>query len=276
MEDGKKFVEEMLAEYSGLVVDFAINLVVALAIFIIGKYIAGRVRDALIKVMNMRGFDATLGLFIGKIVYFALLAVVVIAAISQIGIETTSFIAIFGAAGLAIGMALQGTLGNLASGVMLLVFRPFKVGDFVEAGGTAGVVEELGVFATTLKTGDNKTVIVPNGKINGDTITNYSAKATRRVDLVMGIGYDDDIDKARATIQALIDADSRIMKDPAPLIAVAELADSSVNFTVRLWVNSADYWGVTFDMNEAVKKRFDQEGISIPFPQQDVHLYKHD
>jgi small conductance mechanosensitive channel len=198
---------------------------------------------------------------------------VIIAAINQVGIQTTSLIAVMGAAGLAIGLALQGSLSNFAAGVLIVVFRPYRVGDWVEAAGISGSVEQVQILTTILKTGDNKQIIVPNSQIMGSIITNYSANATRRVDLTVGVSYDDDLDKVRATIQALVDADERILKDPACTIAVAALADSSVNFTVRPWVNTADYWGVMFDLTEAIKKRFDEEGISFPFPQQDVHLY---
>jgi small conductance mechanosensitive channel len=207
-------------------------------------------------------------------VYYALLIFVVIAALGQIGIQTASFVAIVGAAGLAIGLAMQGSLSNFAAGVLIIIFKPFKIGDFVEMAGTAGVVENIMIFTTEMKTGDNKKIIVPNSSVLGGVITNYSANDTRRVDLVMGIGYNDDIDKAKQVLEEIINADERILKDPAPLIAVSELADSSVNFAVRPWVKSADYWAVYFSLNETVKKRFDQEGISIPYPQQDIHLHK--
>jgi len=210
--------------------------------------------------------------FVRNMVYFLLLTFVIMAAISQVGIETTSFIAVLGAAGFAVGLALQGSLANFAAGVLLLIFRPFKVGDFIEGAGVSGVVEALHVFTTTLKTGDNKTVIIPNGDLASGTIVNYSTQATRRVDLVFGIGYGDDIDKAKALMHEEMGADDRILKDPAPTVGLVELADSSVNFVCRPWVNSSDYWGVLFDLNERIKKRFDAEGINIPYPQQDVHI----
>jgi small conductance mechanosensitive channel len=199
---------------------------------------------------------------------------VIIAAINTLGVQTTSFIAVIGAAGLAIGFALQGSLANFASGVMLIIFRPFKAGDFVEAGGTSGAVEAIHIFNTVLKTPDNKKVIIPNSKVTGDNIVNYSAKDTRRVDLVFGIGYEDDIRKAKQTLEQIVASDERVLKDPAPTIAVSELGDSSVNFVVRPWVNTADYWSVYFDLTEKVKLTFDDQGISIPFPQTDVHLHK--
>lgn len=224
--------------------------------------------------IEKRGADPMLASFVGSIVHILAVAFVVIAALGQLGIQTTSLVAIIGAAGLAVGLALQGSLANFASGVMIIAFRPFKVGDFVEAGGAVGVIEGIQIFSTQLKTGDNKTIIVPNAAITGGSITNYSTKDTRRVDLVFGIGYDDDIKKAKSLLEDIVNSDERVLKDPAPVIAVSELADSSVNFIVRPWVNSADYWGVYWDLTETVKLRFDAEGISIPFPQQDVHMHQ--
>jgi small conductance mechanosensitive channel len=225
------------------------------------------------KVMQAREVDKTLETFVCNLVSVLLLVVVIIAAIDRVGIQTTSFIAIFGAAGLAVGLAMQGSLSNFASGVLIVLFRPYKVGDFIEAAGIAGVVEQVQILTTVLKTGDNKQIIVPNGQIMDSIITNYSANDTRRVDMVVGVSYDDDLDKVRSTLQELIDAEDRVLDEPACTIAVSALADSSVNFVVRPWVKTSDYWGVMFDMTEAIKKRFDQEGISFPFPQQDVHLH---
>jgi small conductance mechanosensitive channel len=199
---------------------------------------------------------------------------VFIAALSTLGFETTSFIAVIGAAGLAIGFALQGSLANFASGVMLIIFRPFSVGNFVEAGGQSGSVEEIRIFSTVLKTPDNKMVIIPNSKITGDNIVNYSAKDQRRIDMVFGIGYGDDLQRAKQILERIIAEDSRILDDPAVTIGVLELGDSSVNFAVRPWVKTADYWAVYFDLMEKVKLTFDREGISIPFPQRDVHLFQ--
>ena len=197
-----------------------------------------------------------------------------LAVLGKLGIQTTSFIAVLGAAGLAIGLALQGSLSNFASGVMLVLFRPFKVGDYIEAGGTSGTVEEMLIFSTKMKTPDNKAVFVPNGSITGGTIVNYSAKDTRRVDLVFGVSYEDDISKVKQIIEEVLNADDRILKDPSPTVGLAELGDSSVNFVVRPWVSAADYWGVRFSLNEAMKLRFDQEGVSIPYPQRDVHFHE--
>jgi len=255
-------------------IDFGINLIIALAIFYFGKMFISLAVRGLRNVMRRQEVDKTLETFVSNLVRMVLLVVVVIAAIGQLGIETTSFIAIFGAAGLAVGLALQGSLSNFAAGVLIVLFRPYRVGDFVEAAGIAGSVEKVQILTTILKTGDNKQIIVPNGQIMDSIITNYSANDKRRVDMVVGVSYGDDLDKVRATIQELVAADERILAEPACTIAVSALADSSVNFVVRPWVNTADYWGVMFDLTEAIKKRFDKEGISFPFPQQDVHLYK--
>ena len=254
-------------------VDLGINIVIAIAIFYVGKLVISLVIRGMRKVMQAREVDKTLETFVANLVRMALMVVVVIAAISQVGIETTSFIAIFGAAGLAVGLALQGSLSNFASGVLIVLFRPYKVGDFIEAAGIAGVVEQVQILTTVLRTGDNKQIIVPNSQVMDSVITNYSANDTRRVDMVVGVSYDDDLDKVRKTLEELVSAEDRILEDPAVTIAVSELADSSVNFVVRPWVKTADYWGVMFDLTEAIKKRFDKEGIAFPFPQQDVHLH---
>jgi small conductance mechanosensitive channel len=256
------------------VIPWGLNIIFAVLIFIVGKFLVNLVTNLVKKLMIKAKVDNILVNFIGSIIKSVLLLFVIIASLDQLGVNTTSLIALIGAAGLAIGLALQGSLQNLASGVMLIVFRPFKDGDFVEAGGTMGVVEQIGIFTTMMRTGDNKEVIVPNGKIFGDIITNYSKRDTRRVDMVFGIGYGDDIRKAKDIIAGIIAADERILKEPAPLIAVGELADSSVNFNVRPWVKSSDYWGVYFDLNEKIKMEFDENGISIPFPQMDVYLQK--
>jgi len=257
-------------------IDLGIKIATALAIFFIGKFLIRILVRGISTVMQKQGVDKTLETFISNLVRMSLMVVVVIAAIGAIGIETTSFIAIFGAAGLAIGLALAGSLSNFASGVLIVLFRPYRVGDFIEAAGIAGSVEQVQILTTILKTGDNKQIIVPNSQVMDSIITNYSANDTRRVDMVVGVSYDDDLDKVRKTLEELLAADDRILPEPAPLIAVSALADSSVNFVVRPWVKSADYWGVMFEMTEAIKKRFDKEGISFPFPQQDVHLYKQD
>ncbi len=255
-------------------IDLAGNVVVALIIFYGGRWIVGLAVGALRKVMQRQEIDKTLETFVCNLVRMALMVVVIIAAISALGIQTASFIAIFGAAGLAVGLALQGSLSNFAAGVLIVLFRPYKVGDWIEAAGISGSVEQVQILTTILKTGDNKQIIVPNSQIMDSIITNYSANDTRRVDMVVGVSYDDDLDKVRKTIEELVAAEDRIRDEPACTIAVSELADSSVNFVVRPWVKTSDYWGVMFDLTEAIKKRFDQDGISFPFPQQDVHLYK--
>ena len=244
-----------------------------MVILIVGWRLVDIVMIGLDKLLSKRQVEPTLQRFLRSLASTGLKAILLITTAGMIGIETTSFIAILGAAGLAIGLALQGSLSNFAGGVLILLFKPYKAGDFIEAQGEAGVVEEIQIFTTQLRTGDNKTIIIPNGPLANGNITNYSAKPTRRVDFTFGIGYGDDIDKARATLQGIIDADSRIHKDPEPMIVVGALADSSVNFTVRVWVDSSDYWGVFFETTEQVKKTFDQQGISIPFPQTDVHVH---
>jgi len=253
------------------VVPWAIQIGMAIAIFIIGRIVAGIIVNIVRKLLEKAGTDEMLTNFVCSISKAVLMLFIIIAALNQLGVDTTSFIALIGAAGLAIGLSLQSTLQNFAAGVMLILFKPFKLGDFVEAGGSTGVVEKITIFSTIMKTGDNREVIVPNGAIYGGTITNNSARDTRRIDMVFGIGYDDDIKKAKELLNEILAADERILKEPAPLVAVAELADSSVNFNVRPWVKSGDYWGVLFDVTETVKRTFDENKISIPYPQMDVH-----
>lgn len=253
---------------------YGLKIIAAILIFIIGRWLAKMIKNLIVKVMKKGEVDATLTSFVGHLTYVALLTLVVIAALNQIGVQTTSFVAIIGAAGLAVGLALQGSLSNFAAGVLMILFRPFKVGDYIEAGGTAGTVEEIQIFSTILTTPDNKVIIVPNAKITGDNIVNYSAKDTRRMDLVFGVGYGDDLQKVKDILQNILQNDPRVLKVPEPMVGVLELADSSVNFAVRPWVKSEDYWPLFFDLKETIKKRFDAEGISIPFPQQDVHLYE--
>jgi len=259
---------------STYIVPWAINIFFALVIFIVGRWVIRILIKLLRKALGRAKMDDILINFVASMASALLLLFIIIAALNQLGVNTTSLIALLGAAGLAIGLALQNSLQNFASGVMLIIFRPFKTGDFVEAGGTSGVVEHISIFTTIMRTGDNREVIVPNGAIYNGTITNYSARETRRIDMVFGIGYDDDIKKAKEILQQLLDADERVLKDPAPLIAVGELADSSVNFNVRPWVKSGDYWAVKFDFTEQVKLTFDAQGISIPYPQMDVHMEK--
>jgi small conductance mechanosensitive channel len=245
----------------------------ALAIFVIGRWVAQWMTRVLARLLERQKVEQTLVKFLKNIVYYALLAAVVIAALNRLGVNTTSFVAVVGAAGLAVGLALKDSLGNFSSGVMLILFRPFKIGDFVTAGGVSGTVKEISIFNTELATPDNQKVIVPNSAIMGNVITNVTANPTRRIDLVYGIGYTDDTVKAKDIIAAVITADSRILKEPASTIAVAELADSSVKIVARPWVKTDEYWAVRFDLVEKVKHEFDKAGISIPFPQRDVHMY---
>jgi small conductance mechanosensitive channel len=268
-------VQQLIAKGYELVAVFGVKILAALAVFIIGRWIVKYLGNLTGRVMEKRDVDPTLTKFVANMTYVALLIFVILAALGMLGIQTTSFIAVIGAAGLAVGLALQGSLSNFAAGVLMIIFRPFKVGDFIEGAGVTGTVEEIQIFNTHLATPDNKAIIIPNAKLTADNIVNYSTKGTRRADMVFGIGYEDDIDKARDIITEILSNDARVLKDPPLQVAVSELADSSVNFVARAWVNTADYWGVVFDATEAVKKRFDTEGVSIPFPQRDVHLYEH-
>jgi len=267
---------EWVTTAQAMLTAFGLKLVAAILIFVIGRWVAKMVQNGLEKGMLKAKVDQVLVTFTVNMAYTALMVFVALAALGQLGVQTTSFIAVLGAAGLAVGLALQGSLSNFASGVMIIIFRPFKIGDYVEGGGVGGTVKAIHIFTTTLTTGDNKRVIVPNSKMMGDNIINYSAEGTRRLDLTASIGYGDSIDKAKAVLQDILAKEPRVLKDPAPFVGVSKLAESSVDFTVRPWVQSADYWPVCFDLNEAIKKRFDAEGLSIPFPQRDVHLYKHD
>ena len=267
-------MEETLDTIWRYITLYGMKIVVALIIFFVGKMVAKWISQLAQSAMIKKQVDPALQHFVSSLVYFSLLAFVVIAALAQIGIQTASFIAVVGAAGLAIGLALQGSLANFAAGFLILLLRPFRIGDYVEIAGTAGTVDKIMIFNTELTTPDNKKIIIPNGRITADNIVNYSANDTRRVDLVMGISYGDDIDKAKQVINDVLAADERVLKDPEPTVKVAELADSSVNIIVRPWAKTGDYWGLYWDLTETLKKRFDQEGISIPFPQRDVHMYQ--
>lgn len=263
--------KDVMNEY---VVPWGINLIMAIIVFIVGRIVVKMLVGGIRKLLAKSNMDEMLINFLSSILNAVLMLVVVIAALEQLGVDTTSFVALIGAAGLAIGLSLQGSLQNFAAGVMIIVFKPFKLGDFVEAGGVTGVVEQIHIFNTTMKTPDNREIIVPNGNVYGGVVVNYSARDTRRVDLVFGIGYDDDIKKAKEIMATIIEEDERILKDPAPVIALGELADSSVNFNVRPWVKSEDYWDVRADLLEKVKLAFDENEISIPYPQMDVHVEK--
>ncbi|ATJ81861.1 mechanosensitive ion channel family protein [Halomonas beimenensis] len=254
---------------------FVINLVAALAIFLVGRWAVKLLHGLSIKAMQRGKLDPLLVKFLGNILYALMMIFVVLAAISQVGIQTTSLIAVIGAAGLAVGLALQGSLANFAAGVLVIIFRPYKIGDYVEAGGVAGTIDDVQIFTTELKTPDNRKVIVPNGQMMSGAITNYSSHDTRRVDLVVGVGYDDPIDTVRRVLEGVVADDPRVLAEPAPNIRMSAMADSSVQWIVRPWVKAADYWDVHWEMTEEIKRRFDAEGISIPFPQRDVHVYHH-
>ncbi len=267
-------IQNLIAEYMPIAIDSGLKLLVALIIFVVGKWVANLLTKVLRNLLIRTNVDDILADFASALVKGALLVVVIIAALDHLGVNTTSMVAILGAAGLAVGLALQNSLQNFAAGVMLLIFRPFKAGDFVDVAGVTGVIEGISIFSTTMRTGDNKEMIIPNGAIYGGIITNFSAKDTRRIDMVVGIGYDDDIRIAKDIIWEILNADDRILKDPQPKVAVSELAESSVNFIVRPWVNSDDYWNVKFDFNEKIKLTFDERGVSIPYPQMDIHTHK--
>lgn len=266
--------DKIIETAPGLIVTYGTQIIMAIAIFIIGKWLAKKISNAIVNGMNKKEVDKTISNFAGSMIHTALLAFVIIAALGQLGIQTASFVAIIAAAGLAVGFALQGSLSNFASGVLLILFRPIRSGDFVEAAGQAGVVSEVGIFCTIMKTGDNKVIIIPNSNIMGGNITNYSMEPTRRIDMVIGVSYDADLRKAKEVLADIVAKEDRILKEPAVTIAVAELADSSVNFVLRPWVNSGDYWPTKFELLETIKIRFDEENIGIPFPQLDVHLQK--
>ena len=254
-------------------IDWAINIVMALAIFVIGRMIVGILTGMLRKAFKKGGMDDTLSGFLCKIANILMVLVVIMAALGKLGINTTSFVAILGAAGLAVGLALQGSLANFASGVMIIFFRPYKVGDFIEAGGTKGIVEEISIFNTNMRTPQNQVVIVPNGQITGGTIVNYSVKETRRIDLTMGVSYDDDLKVAKETIWNALNSDERVLKDPAAIVGVMNLGESSVDIVVWFWVNSPDFLMTKMDMTEKLKTDLEAAGCSIPYPQSDVHMF---
>jgi small conductance mechanosensitive channel len=266
---GKLFSE---LQTTGL--DLGLNLLAAIVIFYVGRAVARMLTKGVRRIMESQSVDPILVSFVGSLVQWGLMAFVIIAAITKLGVQTASLVALIGAAGLAVGLALQGSLANFAAGVLIVLFRPYRVGDWVEAAGVAGSVLQVQVLTTILQTADNKQIIIPNGQIMSSIITNYNANNTRRVDMIIGVSYGDDIDKVRQTIRDVVEADSRILQHPECQVAVSELGESRVNFVVRPWVNSADYWNVMFDLTEAIKKRFDKDGISIPFRQREVHFFQ--
>ncbi len=265
----------ILPKLQELITLYGLKVIAAAVIFIVGRWVAKGLKRLIVRALIKGKVDQTLVSFLGHLTYFTLLAFVIIAALNQLGIQTTSFIAILGAAGLAVGLALQGSLANFAAGILMIIFRPFRVGDYVEGGGTAGIVEEIQIFTTKLRTPDNKSIIIPNSKITGDNIVNYSAKDSRRMDMIVGVSYDDDYDQVKEVLQDILAKDGRILEEPAPTIGIVEFGDNSVNFAFRPWVKTAEYWDVYFALTEAIKKRFDEEGITIPYPQRDVHLFEH-
>ncbi len=267
LEKYREQVMELAALYGS-------KVLLALLTLVVGLWVIRYIVSLIDKALKLSKVEDTLSIFLEKLVGTILKVLLLISVASMVGIETTSFIAIFGAAGLAVGLALQGSLANFAGGVLILLFKPFKVGDFIETQGYSGVVKSIQIFNTVLHTGDRKTIIIPNGPISNGSIVNYSLSPIRRVDMVFGISYDDDLKQAKNILKRLVDEDSRILKDPASLVVLSELADSSVNFTVRAFVNAGDYWNVFFDMQEKVKLTFDAEGISIPYPQRDVHMHQ--
>ncbi|WP_420631033.1 mechanosensitive ion channel family protein [Candidatus Leptofilum sp.] len=265
---------DIVEQIQELILTYGLNILGAIAILIVGYWLAGVISRWVQKALSKSNTNEALLRFLGNIVYYAILAFAGVAALERVGVQTASFIAVLGAAGLAIGLALQGALSNFASGVMILLFKPFEIGHYVEINDTFGEVTDIKIFSTILLTREKKTVIIPNGLIISDKIINYSKQGYIRADMVFGIGYDDDLLKAKRTLEELVAADERVLETPAPRVAVLELADSSVNFAVRPYVKIEDYWDIRLDMPERVKLRFDEEGISIPYPQHDVHLFQ--
>ena len=267
-------INAVLQGLSETISEYGLSVVGAIAVLMIGRIVAGAIRSSVRRGLSRAKMDQALIPFISGLVYYLVIAFVIVAVLSLFGIQTTSLIAVLGAASLAVGLALQGTLSNLAAGVMLLIFRPFKIGDYVDAGGTAGSVIEIGVFATTLHSPDNVRIVVPNSSIYGQTIKNFTADDTRRNDLLIGVSYDDNIGRAIQTVTNCLNADGRVVKDPAPVVAVAELGDSSVNLVVRPWCRKEDYWALRFDLTRNIKEQLEAAGCSIPFPQRDVHVHQ--
>jgi len=266
-------MEEIVSKLQEWGALYGLRIIGALAIFIVGRWVAKALRNTLRKVLTRRKMDATLVSFAVNLTYAILVAFVVLAALNQVGVQTTSFIAVIGAAGLAVGLALQGSLANFAAGVLIIMFRPFKVGDVIEVSGVLGIVKELDLFTTHFLTPDNRAIIIPNGQVIGGTLINYSTMDTRRIDLTFGVGYAEEIPRVKEVIWEVLREDARILQDPQPTVGLLSLGDSSVNFAVRPWVKAENYWDVYFSLNEKMKLRFDAEGISIPFPQRDVHLF---
>ena len=267
---------EIINSITQIAADFGLRLLYAVLIIFVGRWVIKLLLKIIKSALEKTTVEETIRIFVANLLNSLLMVIIFIAAINQLGIETTSIIAMLGAAGLAIGLALQGSLANFAAGILIVIFRPYKVGDYIEAGSAEGTVLDIQIFSTVLKTPDNKVVVVPNGTIMDSSIINYTGQATRRVDIVASCGYEDDIDKVKDILKDILNQDERILEEPEPRIAVSELADNSINFIVRPWVNSSDVLSVKYSILEQIKKRFDEEGISIPYPQRDVHIYNHD
>lgn len=267
-------LDEILTRVTELVSVYGLKVLAALAIFVIGRLLAKLVAGGVQRAMERSKVEPSLIGFTHSLSYALLLTFVIIAAMGQLGIQTTSFVAVLGAAGLAVGLALQGSLSNFAAGVLILIFKPYKVGDYVKAGGGEGVVKDIGIFTTTVLTLDNRTQIIPNAAATGGMIENYSKEGTRRLDLVAGVSYSDDILKVKGVLQSILDDEPRILAEPKPTIGLMEMGDSSLNFAFRPWVKVEDYWDLFFELQERIRIRFDEEGITIPFPQRDVHLFQ--
>ncbi|WP_372367357.1 mechanosensitive ion channel family protein [Candidatus Uabimicrobium sp. HlEnr_7] len=267
--------QQVLAYAKKIALEYGPNILLSLTVLVLGRMVSGILRKISMRVMKKANTDASIQSFVSSLVYITSMIFVVIASLNILGIPTASFVAVVGAAGLAIGLAFQGALSNFAAGFLIIVFKPYKIGDFIEGGGESGSVKSIQLFTTTLTTTDNKTIIIPNSQMTNGNITNYSTEEKRRIDLVVGIGYDDDIDHAKKILTQITKQNSSVLKEPETIIAVVELADSSVNFVVRPWVKTADYWPTYFKLQETIKKELDKEGISIPYPQRDVHIYEH-
>ena len=265
--------EKIMKHGQDYILEYGLRILGAILIVVVAKIVASFAKKTFIKILSKGKSDQTIIKFTGQIIYALIIMVAVISALGQLGVQTTSFIAILGSMGLAVGLALQGTLQNFASGFLLLVFRPFKTGDFIEGAGVMGSVHEIGIFNTILLTPDNKTIIIPNQKLTSDNITNFSAQERRRIDLIIGCSYDDNIPKVKETLEKILADEERILQEPTPTIGVLSFGDSSINFAVRPWVKPSDYWPVYFSLHEQIKFHFDENDISIPYPQRDVHLY---
>ncbi|MEZ8692986.1 small-conductance mechanosensitive channel MscS [Vibrio splendidus] len=272
--DGLSHAEQWLTNNSDLFIQYGVNIISALIILFIGNIIVKAVANSVSKVLQKKKMDRAVVEFVHGLVRYLLFVIVLIAALGRLGVQTASVVAVIGAAGLAVGLALQGSLSNFAAGVLIVAFRPFKSGDYVEIGGVAGSVDSIQIFQTVLTTPDNKMVVVPNGSVIGSPITNYSRHDTRRIDLMIGVSYNADLQKTKALLTKICESDERVLKEPGVQVGVHTLADSSVNFVVRPWVSTADYWNVYFDLMQAIKEGLDNEGIEIPFPQMDVHMNK--